>query len=689
MPAVSASSDGGPVTGIELFEGPNLYLPHAAVVATLDLARLGHGGPQALQPAELGLLAEILLARCRATAALTLQPDSAARLGASAAQGIAATLALLCLELQRLNTTHAQGMCVIGGGAQGRARAIAFGYENVAMARAVPAAACALVDAVLRARGRLDPATFVLPPALQAFLERARALPILRSSRKILRTARKRGIPWMPVLETSDLLQLGHGCRRRLLRGSTSDSISQIGHWLTSDKRLCADFVTRLGFPAPRQVPVTSPEAAVAAAHAIGYPVVVKPLAGFNGRGITVGIARDEDMAAAFSLAAALRRGVLVESFIPGHAHRLIVVDGRLASASLFRPAGVTGDGRSDVAALVARENARPVRSQGFASGLLPIPLDAVSKGVLASQGLDPRSVPPAGQTVYLRRTANLSTGGTRTDVTALIHPDNRRMAEQIARATAIDIAGIDFIAPDIATAFREQPCGINEVNTNPGIGYGDPDAGLPDETLRIVDLLFPPGTPATIPIVHVHGGKEADAIAVRLAGLLDRPGCPVGCASGRGLVIDGLTVSTAPQRGDITAGRALLCNPTVACAILAVPGETVRRHGIGTPGADVAVLTGQSLAWAGLVRAITSGPIVVAAELIPRLPQAVRRQADRLVAVGDAASTLPRRVWRDAADGTIRASDGSILPGRASGDDGAALQAAAAAWALQAIEGY
>ena len=383
LPAVSASSDGGPVTGIELFEGPNLYLPHAAVVATLDLARLGHGGPQALQPAELGLLAEILLARCRATAALTLQPDSAARLGASAAQGIAATLALLCLELQRLNTTHAQGMCVIGGGAQGRARAIAFGYENVAMARAVPAAACALVDAVLRARGRLDPATFVLPPALQAFLERARALPILRSSRKILRTARKRGIPWMPVLETSDLLQLGHGCRRRLLRGSTSDSISQIGHWLTSDKRLCADFVTRLGFPAPRQVPVTSPEAAVAAAHAIGYPVVVKPLAGFNGRGITVGIARDEDMAAAFSLAAALRRGVLVESFIPGHAHRLIVVDGRLASASLFRPAGVTGDGRSDVAALVARENARPVRSQGFASGLLPIPLDAVSKGVL------------------------------------------------------------------------------------------------------------------------------------------------------------------------------------------------------------------------------------------------------------------------------------------------------------------
>jgi len=687
--AVSPPRGGsGLVTGIEVFEGPNLYLPHAAIVASLDIARFARGKPRALQPAELTLLADVLLARCRATAALQLQPSSQSHLRSPHPQSIAATLAFLCLELQRLNTTYADGMCVIGGGPGGRAKGIAYGFENIAMGRAAAVAACDLVDAVL-SPGTVgaDVAAFVLPDSLKAFLDLARAAPILRSSRKILRSAKARGIPWLHLLESTDLLQLGHGCRRHLLRGSTSDATSQIGHWLTSDKRLNAAFVTQLGFPAPRQIPVTTLKAAIAAAHDIGYPVVVKPRAGFNGRGITVGITRDEDMAAAFALAATLKRGVLVERFMPGDAFRMIVVGGRLASASLFRSASITGDGRSNVAALVAAENARPVRGQVFASGLLPIRLDEVSKGVLASQGLTTKSVPQPGQTVQLRRTANLSTGGKRTDVTALVHPDNRRMAEQIARATAIDITGIDFITTDITRSFRELPCGINEVNTNPGIGYGDPDAGLPDETIRIIDLLFPPGMPATIPIVHVHGGKEADAIAVALAHRLANPERPVGCASGRGLEIDGLTISDLPQRGDAAAGRALLCNPAVACAILAIPGETVRRRGIGTDRADVTILTRDSLFCATLARAITSGPIIVPADLVALLPDAVQQDTARLIAVGDLGSPLALRVWRDAGDGSIRTGDGLLEshPTDAVSDGDPALFAAAAAWALEA----
>ena len=674
----------GLVTAIDVFTGPSPYLPRPAIVASIDIARFGGGRPCPLLRAQRELLRAVLLRRCRADEALDLAPESLALLQAEEPQGIAWTVATVCLELQRLNTHIAEGQRILGGPQGGPPRGIAYGYESAVLGRAAAPAACDLVDAVLAT----DPAAGVptqlaLPESLKTFLELARTAPIGRSGRKIARHAHARGIPWFQVLETTDLIQLGQGRRRRLTRGSTSDGTPQISHWLSSDKLLCSTFLRGLGIPTPHQISVDDAEAAVAAARSIGYPVVVKPLAGFNGRGVTVGVTRDGDMAAAFRNAAALRRGVLVESYVAGDAYRLIVVDGRFASASRFEQASVVGDGHSTIAALVARENARPLRGQGFASGLLPIPTDAFTRDVLAAQGLSFKTVPEAGRTVRLRQTANLSTGGKRIDVTAIVHPDTRRMAEQIGRAVGIDIMGLDFITPDITRSFRDQACAVNEVNTNPGFGYGGPDVGTPEEAVRILDYLFPPGAPTRIPIIHVHGAGEADAVVDDLRQRLSDGFGPVGCASGRGLMVDGLLLDPAPRVGDVFAARALLCNSTVACALLAVPSETVTRHGVGTDLADVAVLTGEGLTHAALVRAITRDTMIVPAASLDILPRSVRQDGERLVAVGDAEAPLRRRVWREPGSGRAMAADGERIVELGAVAGAAGLLSAAAAWAL------
>ncbi|HET9068699.1 MAG TPA: acetate--CoA ligase family protein, partial [Amaricoccus sp.] len=299
---------------------------------------------------------------------------------------------------------------------------VLYGYESEEIGLEAGEVARAIILELIAPR---DGEAFDIAEAIADFDHFAGRRSLGPSALALVRAAEARDIPWLRMNDAS-LIQVGQGRYQKRIEAALTSQTSHTAVEIAADKELCTRLLSELGLPVPRQYQVRDAEDAVDAAKAIGFPVVVKPVDGNHGRGVSVNLTTDEEVADAFETAIEEGSGVVVESMIAGDDHRLLVVDGVLVAAAHRVPGHVVGDGRSTVAELVAEVNRDPRRGAGHENMLTRIELDEVADRLLADKGYDHDSVPPEGEVVYLRKTANLSTGGTAIDVTDVIHPDNR-----------------------------------------------------------------------------------------------------------------------------------------------------------------------------------------------------------------------------------------------------------------------
>ncbi len=409
------------------------------------------------------------------------------------------------------------------------------------------------------------------------------------STASLVRAAEDRGIPWLR-LNRQSLVQFGHGRFQKRIQATTTSLTSNIAVELASDKEETNQILRDLGLPVPDQRLVQTARDAVRAARRIGFPVVLKPLAGNHGRGVSIDLTTDEEVEAGFAKAAEHGRNVVVECYIEGFDHRLLVIDGQLIAAAKRIPGHVIGDGRHTVTELVDLLNQDPRRGIGHEKVLTRLELDGQAERLLARMGYDLDSVPPDGEVVYLRSTANLSTGGSAIDVTDDIHPDNRDMAIRAIQAIGLDIGGVDFLTGDITRSYREVGGGICEINAGPGFRmHVAPSEGQPrDVAGPVLDMLFPDGEPSTIPIAAITGTNGKTTTSRMLAHILKMRGYTVGLTSTDGVYIDGQLTVSGDMTGPVSA-RIILRDPSVDAAVLETARGGLVRSGMGYRSCNVA----------------------------------------------------------------------------------------------------
>ena len=424
------------------------------------------------------------------------------------------------------------------------------------------------------------------------------------STGSMLDEARRRGIPVMRLDEGS-YYQLGHGARRQTIQASVTGRTSGVGIEIADDKERTKRILARHGMPVPRGESVGTLGGALDVADKLGYPVVVKPLVGNHGRGITVGVRNPEELEAAFDNAKAVYRTVLVERVLLGADFRLLVVNHRFVAAARRDPAHVVGDGASTIQQLVDATNADPRRGEGHEKIMTKIHLDEATLTLLAKGGMTLESVPAAGQVVLLKTTANLSSGGTATDVTDEVHPAIRTMAERMSRLIGLDVMGIDVVAPHLRLPLQQTGGGICEVNAAPGFRmHLAPSSGTPRNVAApVLDMLFPQGETGTIPIVAITGTNGKTTTTRLVAHILRANGGVVGMACTNGVEVQGQPILEGDYSGP-SGAEAVLTEPTVDHAVIEVARGGILRRGLGFDECDVGVLlnvTGDHLGEGGI----------------------------------------------------------------------------------------
>ena len=414
------------------------------------------------------------------------------------------------------------------------------------------------------------------------FIRSAQRRALGPSTASLVRAAEDRDIPWLRLNDYS-LVQFGHGRYQQRIQATTTGNTSNIAVDLASDKEETNAILRDLGLPVPKQYIVRRASQAVKAAERIGYPVVLKPLSGNHGRGVSINLKNTEEVEVAFDKAAEHGRTIIVESYIEGFDHRLLVIDGDLVAAAKRVPGHVVGDGKHTIEQLVDVVNEDPRRGVGHEKVLTRLEFDHQAERLLAKHGFDRDTVPAKGEVVYLRSTANLSTGGTAIDVTDTIHPDNREMAIRSIKAIGLDIGGVDFLCKDISESYREAGGGICEVNAGPGFRmHVAPSEGTPrDVGGAVVNMLFPPESPSRIPIAAITGTNGKTTTSRMLSHILKMSGLTVGQTSTDGVYIDGNLSVPGDMTGPVAA-HMILRDPSVDAAVMEVARGGMLRAGLG-----------------------------------------------------------------------------------------------------------
>ncbi len=416
------------------------------------------------------------------------------------------------------------------------------------------------------------------------------------STASLVHVAEERGIPWIRLNDQS-LIQFGHGRYQQRIQATVTSRTPHIAVELASDKEETNKILGNLGLPVPQQRLCSREDDASRAAEAIGFPVVVKPYNGNHGRGVSLNLRTTEQVRAAFQVAQQISRSVVVERFVVGDDHRMLVVNNELVAVSKRLPGHVVGDGTQTVEALVAEVNADPQRGIGHEKVLTRIEFDHQADRLLAEKGYTRQSVPAAGEVVGLRLTANLSTGGTAEDVTDVVHPDNAEMAVRAIKAIGLDVGGVDFLSPDITESYKTVGGAICEVNAAPGFRmHLAPSSGRPrDVAGAVIDMLFPAGSPSRIPIAALTGTNGKTTTARMLAHIHKLVGHHVGLTTTDGVYIDGQRTVEGDMTGPV-ATRMVLRDPFVDVAVLELARGGLLRAGMGVRHCDVgAVLNVQS----------------------------------------------------------------------------------------------
>ena len=412
------------------------------------------------------------------------------------------------------------------------------------------------------------------------------------STGTIVDAAVARQIPYRRMTEGS-MVMFGWGSRQRRIQAAEIDRTSAIAEAIAQDKQLTKKLLAAAGVPVPLGREVVSAEDAWTAAVAIGMPVVVKPKDGNQGKGVTVNIASKEQLLAAYQTASEFSRKILVEKFLPGHDFRLLVVGDKLVAAARRDAPHVVGDGIQSVRALVELVNSDPRRGSGHATSLTKIRFDDIALACLAGQGLQADSIPAKGQRVLLRRNANLSTGGSATDVTDDVHPEVAARAVAAAQMIGLDICGVDVMTDSIHHTLEEKGGGVVEVNAAPGLrmhvspSYGK---GRPVGE-AVINHMFGEHGNGRIPVVAVTGTNGKTTTVRLISHLLTQSGLRVGMTSTDGVFVAGQRIDTGDCSGPKSA-RNVLAHPDVDAAVLETARGGMLREGLAFDRCDVAVVT-------------------------------------------------------------------------------------------------
>jgi cyanophycin synthetase len=445
-----------------------------------------------------------------------------------------------------------------------------------------------LHDLLPRELGPAPLEPFDLRAQLDEFIAFAQARQLGPSTGSLVRAAEARGIPWLRLNDRS-LVQFGHGKYQKRIQATVTSETRHIAVEISSDKEETNKILGDLGLPVPRQRIVRTVESAVRAAERLGFPIVVKPIDANHGRGVSLGIRSAAEIPVAFDKAREHARSIIIETFIEGHDHRMLVVNGELIAVAKRVPGHVVGDGMHTIGELVEIVNRDPRRGIGHEKVLTRLELDHQAEIMMARRGATRDTVPPRGEVFYLRATGNLSTGGTAIDLTDAVHPDNRDMAVRAARAIGLDVIGIDFITSDVTRSYREVGGAICEVNAAPGFRmHVAPTEGKSrDVAGPVMDMLFPPGTPSRIPIASITGTNGKTTTARMLAHIHKLGGHTVGLATTDGVYIDGERTVPGDMTGPQSASM-VLRDPSVDMAVLETARGGLLRAGLGYRRCDV-----------------------------------------------------------------------------------------------------
>ena len=425
---------------------------------------------------------------------------------------------------------------------------------------------------------------------LKAFVLTAQRKEFGPSTASLVKAAEERDIPWIR-LNNQSLVQFGHGKHQQRIQATITSQTKHIAVEISCDKEDTHNMLNDLGLPVPQQRVVYSPTEAVRAARRIGFPVVVKPLDGNHGRGVSINLTEDAQIETAFAEARAQSksRAILVESFVTGMDHRMLVVNNELVAVAKRVPGHVVGDGNRTIAELVEMVNSDPRRGIGHEKVLTNLEIDAQAERLMQEAGYTEATVLPEGQTFFLRSTANLSTGGTAIDMTDVCHPDNKDMAERTIKAVGLDVGGVDFLTSDITKSYKDIGGAIVEVNAAPGFRmHVAPSEGTPrDAAGKVLEMLFPTGAQSRIPIGAITGTNGKTTTSRMLAHIMKSSGKIVGMTSTDGVYVDGkLTV-----KGDMTgpaSAQMVLRDPSVDFAVMETARGGLVRSGLGYQRCDV-----------------------------------------------------------------------------------------------------
>jgi cyanophycin synthetase len=449
--------------------------------------------------------------------------------------------------------------------------------------------ALALAQELIRAAA--DGGSFDAAAAVARLRDIDEDLRLGPSTGSIVNAAVARGIPYRRLTEGS-LVQFGWGSKQRRIQAAEVDTTSAVAESIAQDKDLTKTLLLAAGVPVPIGRPVSDADDAWAAAQQIGLPVVVKPQDGNQGKGVTVNVVTREQLDAAFKAADAIG-SVMVEKYLHGADYRLLVVGKKLVAAARRDPPLVIGDGQATVRALVARVNADPKRGDGHATPLTKIRIDDIAVASLHAQGLAPDSVPLKGQRVLLRNNANLSTGGSATDVTDDVHRDVAARAVAAAQMVGLHICGVDVVCESVLRPLEEQSGGIVEVNAAPGLRmHLAPSYGKARPVGEaIIGHLFAPGDDGRVPTVAVTGTNGKTTVTRLIAHLMTTSGLRVGMTNTDGAYVQGRQIDSGDCSGPRSA-RNVLAHPDVDAAVFETARGGILREGLGFDRCSVAVVT-------------------------------------------------------------------------------------------------
>jgi cyanophycin synthetase len=411
------------------------------------------------------------------------------------------------------------------------------------------------------------------------------------STESIVREAQSRNIPAIRLDDS--YIQLGYGKYQQRIEATIACNTSSIAVDLVGDKSRTKSILSNAHIPVPEGRVISNFCEVQDMMNSGDFPVVIKPLVGNHGRGVTTNIVTVDEAKAAFNRAKAICNDVILERYIVGYDFRILVVNNKFVAAARRTPASVTGDGRSSIEQLIQAENQNHLRGKAHENILTCIEVDDVTRDLLLKGGYSLTSIPAIGETVPLKPTANLSTGGTAEDVTDEVHPSNIALFERTARILGLNICGIDVVAKNLSQPIANSGGAILEVNAAPGFRmHLQPSYGKPRNVARhVVDMLFPTEAPSRIPIIAVTGTNGKTTTTRLISHIIKQAGFYTGTTTTDGIYIGDELI----QKGDCSgpsSARVVLQDPAVECAVLECARGGILRNGLGFDTCEVAVVT-------------------------------------------------------------------------------------------------